>query len=136
MSIAVPGAAFARASPGLLGSPFNPSDASCFTSYYGSIMNLCSTTKTWCMPAVVDAAGPYTVNVVAYAPSVSSSVGCHATGVNDAISTVWSSGMRYVSSFGSGARYIALSGAFVPGNGQLYVCCDVGAGAGVNGLLW
>lgn len=136
LSMAVPGAAFARAAPGFLGSPYNPADAGCFTNYYGSARNTCATTKGWCIPAVVDPAGSYTVNVVAYAPNPSATVGCSATGIDDAITSVWTSGMRYVSSFGAGARYITLTGAYVPGNGQLFVCCDVGAGAGVNGILW
>ncbi|NTX08302.1 MULTISPECIES: hypothetical protein [Myxococcus] len=136
LSMAVPGAALARAASGFLGSPYNPADAGCFSNYYGSARNNCSTTRSWCIPAVVDPAGSYTVNVVAYAPNTSATVGCYATGVDDAISAVWTSGMRYVSSFGSGARYITLTGAYVPGNGQLFVCCDVGPGAGVNGILW
>ncbi|MFY2558416.1 hypothetical protein ACN469_12365 [Corallococcus terminator] len=134
--MAVPGAAFARAAPGFLGSPLDPADAGCFSNYYGSARNNCSTPRTWCIPGVVDPAGAYTVNVVAFAPTPSATVGCSAAGVNDAISAVWSSGVVYVSSFGSGARYITLVGAVVPGNGQLYVCCDVGPGAGVNGILW
>lgn len=131
--MAVPGVALARAIPGYLGSPYVPADASCFSNYYGSARNNCSTTKMWCMEAVVDPVGNYPVTVWAYAPNATANVGCSSAGVNTDISSVWTSGMVYVPSFG-GTRAITLTGAYVPAGGQLYICCNVGPGGGVNGI--
>jgi hypothetical protein len=133
--MAIPGVALARAAPAYIGSPYVASDAGCFFNYYGAAQNTCTTTKGWCIPAVVDAPGSYTVTVWAFAPSPSATVGCGATGVNAEITSVWSSGTSYVSSFGS-PRPITLTGAYVPPNGQMFVCCDVGPGASVHGILW
>lgn len=135
LSLAIPGMASARAAPAFLGSPYAPADAGCFSNYYGGVINTCATTKSWCIPLVVDAVGSYTVRAVAYSPGASSNVGCSVAGVNDAITSVWTSGLVYLSTFGS-TQYITMTGGYVPANGQMYVCCDIGSGARVNGILW
>lgn len=133
--MALPGMALARGFAAFNGNPFYPSEASCWSHSYGSVTNNCTTKKSWCMPAVVDAPGSYTVTVWAYAASSTANVGCQATGINPEVNWQWSSAWTYLSTFGS-SQAISLTGPYVPAGGQLFVCCEVGPGGRINNYLW
>jgi hypothetical protein len=135
VTIALPSAALARSVGGFAGISVNPADDTCWGNSLGAVVNNCSTVKRWCIPLPVDAAGSYNVRVYAYAPSGSSNVGCFAAGINPEATWYWSSPQTYLSTFGS-VQQINLTGAYSPGWGTLYACCDAGPGAWVDSVTW
>jgi hypothetical protein len=135
LMLGISGDAQARANSAFDGIASNPSEVGCWYHSMGGITNVCSTTRRWCMPLVVDPGGSYWVRVAAYGAGPSNNVGCFATGVNLQRTQHWTTSTGYLPAFGS-AQEIYLSGAYVPGGGSLYACCDVNPGGWINNVVW
>lgn len=111
-------------------------DNSCFWLNGGSINNGCSSRKLFTIPLWLgDPAGYVSVKVNAQGASTSNTVGCHAVGTNESITAVWSSGYKWLSTYGT-PESIALQPVYTPANGSLYVDCYLDPNGRVNTLHW
>jgi hypothetical protein len=128
------GLSYARSIPASAGRARFAADADCFSLSYQTMTNVCSTSKRLEIPLVVDAAGTYTVSVVAQGATSSNNVGCEAVGSNAAATSYSISGVHWLPVFGS-AQTITAS-AYVPSGGRLYATCDVSPNGRVNTLVW
>jgi hypothetical protein len=128
--------AMARSTSAFVGRPQNSSDAGCFWEWYGSLTNVCDTTKTLIVPLTVDVPGNHTIFVSAYGAGAANNVGCAAFGVNKEVTAYWGGVASYLSTFGASVD-ITLSG-YVPPGGSLYVACFTNPQGRINmvNMMW
>jgi hypothetical protein len=112
------------------------SDTACFSPWYESETNNCSTQKGYTIPLVIDQGGTYfSVTVTAYGASSSNNVGCAAVAVDDDITSVWGGQTFWLSGFGA-PENIALGSVYMPPSGTMFVSCSVDPGGRINAVNW
>src|SRR5262249_25412249 len=117
-----------------VGRPNNPAEAGCFSEWFGTMRNNCSTPSYFTVPLTVDPAGNYYVTVWAFGATSSNNVLCAAFGILNSTTRTASyyGGAVYgLSSFGAAAA-IPLPTTYVPVGGSLFVACTVNPGGQVN----
>jgi hypothetical protein len=129
------GTAHARSASGIFGRAQVPSDAGCFSEWYGTQTNNCAGTKVLYFALPVDTAGSYWVYVNAYGASTANNVGCQVFGLNKEVSLVWASGLTYMNTFG-GPADIHVGRGYAPEFGTLNAACWVNQGGRVNNVTW
>lgn len=131
----VAGTAHARSVSAMIGKPQNPADEGCFSEWYATQTNNCAGTRIMHFPLPVDTSGTYWLYVNAFGASSANTVGCQGFGLNKEVTLVWSTPVRYLSTFGASAG-IDVGGVYVPDLGTLTVACWLNQGGRVNSISW
>jgi hypothetical protein len=105
-------------------------DYGCFWLSYSTMTNGCSSVKRLETSLPIGGSGWVNVKVNAQGASPSNNVGCEAIAVNDAVTSFWGYGVRWLPAFGSAQNIMTTT--WVPGGGGLYVYCDVYPNGRVN----
>jgi hypothetical protein len=137
---AVAGPAFAvargiAAYPG--GKSAFPTDTNCFTEQWGAAVNsACSTTKSYTISLPADSVGWKDVWVSAYGPNATTDVSCKVIAESADLTTTWQSNYVNLPAYGTPQKITFLDKAFVPGNGVLWVRCQVAPGARIHSVVY
>jgi hypothetical protein len=133
--IAVVGAtttSHARSVPAFIGQPQVPTDYSCFINSNGIVTNKCSTTKQFCIALPVDDSS-HSLVISVIAPNVSHNVVCFGqAGFRDNSIAGFTGGLS-PSTFG-GSAVLTFPTLSVPGQGNLFACCNLSTGSSVESI--
>lgn len=132
--VAAAGSLQARSIVGASGHAAPFADQGCFSTFYGTMRNTCSSTKTLELPLATDREGTHNVVVSAYAAAPSNTVGCVAIAINKTYTGYWSSPTLYLPSFGA-SQDISLS-VYVPASGALQTTCYLNPEGRINVVNW
>ncbi|NMO13437.1 hypothetical protein HPC49_08750 [Pyxidicoccus fallax] len=130
----LPLVAVARSVPASSGRPEFWSDGTCFRVAYSTIINDCSTRKSFEIPLSIDSSGDKTVVVAAQVTTTSGLVGCAAVGMNREFTQVYGGTRKWIGPPINTTQLITLTDAHVPSRGYLYVSCHLDNGGRVNSV--
>lgn len=118
--------ALARRHNAFSGIAQQPSQATCFANGWGSIVNTCTATRTFCIPLVYDwsAFGNFAnVTVTALAPA-GALMSCQTTTTTQqGVGWSWSGNVN--APMNGSWQNIVVNGGGIPDGGAAYTCCDI-----------
>lgn len=143
--VSAPQLSQARSLPARGGSSGYFADAGCWNPYGPAMTNVCSATKYWYIPLSIDPS-PSTgappgydylsgVTVTAQGAGPSNNVGCLAQGWDAGRNWIFSSGWKYLPSFGAATSLPPLT-LLVPSGGTAMLDCDVAPNGQVIAVTW
>lgn len=117
----------ARSFPAFLGQPQAPGDYTCFVNGGGAVVNVCTTTRRFCVTLPVEES-THAIEVTVTAPDISHNISCFGQSITRDNLNAGFTGSQSPGVFGS-AQVLRLATLNTPNAGGLYACCDIAPNA-------
>jgi hypothetical protein len=111
------------------------SQASCFASFYGDVVNQCTSVARWEMYLHQETPGYKTIKFWAKGDTAANNVGCGATSWSEPRNAYTSTGWTYLSTFGAW-KQVTLPNLLALSDAGLVMTCELNAAGRLGQVSW